>query len=307
MNCSRNCIYAKTWAHNLLSLQAVSAVLSSFGALWLAVEITAFFFANTKAPEIIRSLWWLFGGVGVLVAVMLRRPRLSVAQRLNGRDVTLEIAIGNVFSFPGALIVGTNTTFDTRISRELISEHSVQGAFTKRYYGDEAQLDAELSLGLSGLQSQPLTGQRPGKSCRYPMGTAVRLNLKERTAYFLAIADLNEHGVASASFDGLKDCLAKLWVFIGSRGLKEPLVIPVLGTGFCRLSQTREEVVREIVKSFVAACSEKTLSEKLTIVLTPHDVSKYRISLEELVAFLRHVCSYTDFAQGQRQAVGTPV
>ena len=220
----------------MFSLQAVSAVLSAFGALWLAVEIATFFFANTKAPEIIRSLWWVFGSAGVLVAVGLRRPRLTVIQRLKGRDVTVEIAIGDVFSFPGALIVGTNTTFDTRISRELISEHSVQGAFTKAYYGDETQLDAELTAGLRGLQSETLGKERLGKSNRYPMGTVVRLNPRQRTAYFLAIADLNEHGVASASFDGLKDCLAKLWVFIGSRGLREPLVMPVLGTGFCRLS-----------------------------------------------------------------------
>ncbi|MEK7730134.1 MAG: macro domain-containing protein, partial [candidate division KSB1 bacterium] len=122
-----------------------------------------------------------------------------------------------------------------------------------------------------------------------------------------AIADMNEHGVASGSFNDLKESLAKLWVYIGRRGLKEPLVMPVLGTGFSRLPQTREEVIREIIKSFVAACSEMTFADKLTIVITPQDMAKHHISLDELGSFLRHVCIYTTFSTGTQHAVGPPV
>ncbi len=298
--------YCGAWLKNLASLQALGAVLSSFGVLWLGVEIVTFFLSGTKWPDTIRGLWLWFGLAGLGIAAWICKPHLAVLQKLTGRDVAIEIAIGDLFAFPGALILGTNTTFDTRLSRELISEKSVQGTFTKQFYGDEIQLDSELTSQLAAIPNQELQGSRVGKAERFPMGTCVRLNPRHRTAYLVAINDMNEHGVASGTFDDLKESLAKLWVFIGRRGLKESLVMPVIGTGFGRLSQTREEVVREIIRSFIAACSEKTFADKLTIVITHHDMTKHSISLEELGSFLRHECHYTSFSTDNQPAIGTP-
>ncbi len=230
-----------------------------------------------------------------------------MSDKLNGRDTTIEIAVGDIFSFPGVMIIGSNTTFDTRISRDLISERSVQGIFTKKYYEGETQLDAELSTSLGSVLGQDLQGKRVGKTKKYPMGTCVRLNPKSRTGYFLAIADINESGGASGTFNDFKNSLPKLWEYIGQRGTKEPLVMPVLGTGFSRLPQPREEVIREIIQSFVAACSERTFTDNLTIVITPGDMAKHRISLDELGSYLRHQCIYTVFSTNNRQATGTPV
>lgn len=294
------------WIRSLVSARAATAVLSSFGALWLIVEIAAFFFQSTEIPQWLRDHWWLFAVIGAATAVIRCRPKMAVAQKLYGRDVTVEVAIGDVFSFDGALIVGSNTTFDTKIAATLIAENSVQGTFTRRYFADEAKLDIEIAAGLDASQAQRLSGKRQGKSDRYPTGTVVRLNPKGRTAYFVAIADINEHGVAEGSFERLQVSLAELWVYVGSRGLKERLVMPVLGTGFSRLPQTREQVVREIVKSFVAACSERVFADRLTIVLSPRDVAEHKISLDELGAFLGHVCLYTEFSVGARGALGAP-
>lgn len=303
----RTLVMLKAWIRGLCSVRAAAAVLSSFGALWLFVEIAAFFFQTTQIPQWLRDHWWLFAIIGAAAAIIRCRPTTAVAHKLNGRDVTVEIAIGDVFSFQGALIVGSNTTFDTRISATLIAETSIQGVFTRRYFADEAKLDVEIAAGLEVGKAQRLPGNRQGKSDRYPIGTVVRLNPKGRTAYFVAIADINEHGVAEGSFEKLRVSLAELWVYVGSRGLKEHLVMPVLGTGFSRLPQTREQVVREIVKSFVAACSERVFADRLTIVLSPRDVAEHNMSLDELGAFLGHVCFYTEFSSGAQGVVGAPV
>ena len=82
--------------------------------------------------------------------------------------------------------------------------------------------------------------------------------------------------------------------------------MPVLGTGFSRLTQTRAEVVREIVMSFVAACSERVLADRLTIVLYPDDMTRHQLSLDELGSFLKHVCVYANFADGSRHSAGRP-
>ena len=300
-------LYLSAWLRNALSLRATSAILSSFGSLFLVVRIVAFFWQGTKVPHAIQSSWPLFLVGGVLIAAYQSRPHLRVSHILNGRDVTIEIAIGDVFKFPGALVIGTNTTFTTHISRQLISEHSVQGAFTHKFYGDETGLDAALSVQLGGLPFEELEERRLGKTRRYPLGTCVRLDPRDRICYLVAIAELNKHGVASGTFEGVKDSLAELWVFVGEHGEKGSLVMPVIGTGFCRLKQKREEIVHEIIRSFVAACSESTFADKLTIVLRPQDVSTNRISLEELGLFLRHECSYAAFSPRDSSPVGTPV
>ena len=298
---------AWTWVRNLFSVQAITAVLSAFGALWLLVQITAFFFQSTTAPDWLRDHWWLFAIGGGAIAAARCWPKTSVLYKLNGRDVSVEIAVGDVFSFSGALVVGSNTTFDTQVSPTLIAANSVQGTFTRKYYSNEDQLDTELAAGLNGVPSEPLQGQRQGKALRYPIGTTVRLNPKDRTAYFVAIADINEHGAAEGSFEKLRVSLAELWVYVGARGPKEPLVMPVLGTGFSRLTQTRAEVVREIVRSFVAACSERVFVDRLTIVLSPTDMTEHRLSLDELGDFVKHMCVYTEFSRNTHHAAGVPV
>jgi antiphage defense system Thoeris ThsA-like protein len=194
------------------------------------------------------------------------------------------------------LVVGSNTTFDTEVSPRLISPSSIQGQFTEKYYADAKQLDIELQNNLNTLSYEKLDGVRAGKKKRYEIGTVVKVMPRGKTAYFVAMAHMNEHGNAYGEFEYVKDALAKLWVFIGERGDKGQVVMPVLGTGFMRLRVTREEVVREIIQSFVAACAERVFCENLTIVLSPDDVIKHSIDINKIGAFIAHVCEYTEYS-----------
>ena len=296
-----------SWIRSLWSLRAASAALGTFGAMWLALELANYFFSGASAISAIQHNWLLFGIAGLMIAGFRCRPRNSVCYQLSGRDVSIEIFIGDLFSIPGSLVVGTNTTFDTQISSHLISERSVQGQFTKRYYASEDQLDRELDASLAGETHVKLTGRRLGKSKLYPVGACAKLDLKERTTYFVAICELNEHGNASGTFDDLQESLASLWSYIGKRGSRDGIVTPILGTGFGRITQTRQQVIHEIVRSFIAACSEMVFADKLTIVISAKDAVKHNISLGELGEFLKLQCVYNGFAPSGGRARGTAV
>jgi hypothetical protein len=297
----------KGWLKNLVSVKAISAILSSFGSLWLIIEITTFFFGNdSMIVGRLKSIWFIFLLIGIVISISMCKPKNSFISKLNNRDISIELVIGDFFRQEGALIIGTNTTFDTHISRELISESSIQGQFTRIYYGDETQIDKEILHGLNGISSETLSGRRIGKSVKYPIGTTIRLSPRERTAYMLSMANINEYGVASGTFEELKIALSNLWIFISSRGLKENLVIPILGSGFTRLVQSREEIIREIIKSFVAACSESAFCDKLTIIVSPNDIEKHKINIQELEKYIYHICRYTIFAN-DAIATGKPV
>ena len=130
--------YVKALCRNLISAKAITAVLSVFGALWLIISLATFFFptttisGTTALPDAIRHVWPLFLIGGLVIAIWRCKPRLRVLHKLKGRDVSIEIAASDIFLLPGALIIGSNTTFDTRIPA-VISARSVQGLFTQMY------------------------------------------------------------------------------------------------------------------------------------------------------------------------------
>lgn len=291
----------------ILSFKGFEALLSSFGVLWLLIEVIKFFSKDASLKNYLQHLWWLFLLAGLAYAIYQCWPVTTVIAQLKDRDIHIEIAIGDLFKFDGALVIGSNTSFVTDISHSLISESSIQGQFTRRYYRAEDQLASDISRGLVGVTVENSGNQQNGENDRYPIGTVVRVDPKERIAYLVAIAHMNAHGVAHGTYDDLKQSLARLWVFVGERGSKEPIVMPVLGTGWARIKPQRREVIEEMVKSFVAACSEKTFCEKLTIVISENDALKYKIDLVELGQHLSFMCKSNEMISGTDRSVGTSI
>lgn len=230
--------------------------------------------------------------VPFLWAIWECRPVTVVRHRLKDRDVWIEIRIGDIFEVVGSLAISTNTTFDT--ASGIISRDSLQGQFTKKYYDTETHLDQDLERALMDQDFEQLDDRRSGKTRRYPIGTVAMLQPKQRTVYMVAIADMNIYGVAAGSLDGVVESLGKLWYFVGERGEMQPLAVPVLGTGRARIQTEREEMIREIIASFVAACSEKKFCEQLTIVVSRSDYVTHEMDLEELGNYLWHACRYTN-------------
>ena len=68
--------------------------------------------------------------------------------------------------------------------------------------------------------------------------------------------------------------------------------MPILGSGFSRLNATREVILREIVKSFVAATHAGKFCECLTIIIRPKDYFEGKIDLESIDCFLKQECQY---------------
>jgi hypothetical protein len=211
-----------------------------------------------------------------------------------------------MFRLPGAFVIGSNLSFDTNTDG-LISPLSVQGQFTKKFYDSVAHLDTDLNRVLGNVTPQATSTTKPGKPQIYPVGTTVHVVAKGRTAYFVAISSINDHGVAHGSFEDLKTSLPLMWDYIATRGSFEPLVIPVLGSGFSRLPQPREEIVRTIVDSFIAACSSYRFTEALVIVIPYKDFYEHDVSFPKLERYVQHVCQYTGFKGATARGAGEAI
>ena len=275
--------------------------LESLGVIALLIRVASLFW-----PQAAGWLpWWGVFSLPSIWAIWECRPVMSVKQRLKDRDVWIAIRIGDIFDIKGSLVVSTNSTFDT--ADGIISPESLQGQFTSKYYDSKTHLDRDLETELMDRTFEQLHDGRPSKTRKYDIGTVAMIQPKQRTIYMVAIADMNKHGVASGSLDGVVESLGKLWYFVGERGEMTPLVVPVLGTGRARIQAEREEIVREIIRSFVAACSEKKFCEELTIVVSRSDYLKHEIDLHELDSYLLHACRETSLKgagdTGRGQAV----
>ena len=291
------------WRRTFLTTATATTFLAALGFFWLFTEISAFVVDEWKAP--LQALWKYFLVVAVGYTLWHRRPLIAVCERLNGSDIRIEIRIADIFSMPTAQVISTNTTFDTKVNEKLISARSLQGAFTLRFYEKSEHLDTDL---ISALQSEEVVSSREskvgGKRDRYAIGTVATVSPKGKTTYLLAISELNANGVAKSSFENVKQALAALWGFISSKGSYEPLTIPIVGTGHGRINTPRDVVVREIVRSFVAACSERKFTNKLTITIAPRDYHDHELDIYELGEFLQYVCRYSEISP-KHQGSGT--
>lgn len=282
------------WLNIVLTRKTFDDTFAAFGKIWLLINVTSFFLPATK-PYLSDNSYLLIGVI-VAMTVWVSRPRLSVLSNVKNCDMQIEIQVGNLFDFRGACVIGTNSTFDVDTSTGVISPESLQGQFASRFYKNKfSELDADLERVLNGLGFDELNDGRAGKKQRYPLGTVAQLRKSNKIFYMVAIANLNSHGsIENSSFDNIQHSLSELWKKVESTGNIDPLVIPLLGSLRCRLKQSRNDFVKEIINSYAVACIDKKLCEKLIIVISPQDYKKHEIDFEKLKSYLNCKCTFPE-------------
>lgn len=291
-----------------LSFKALgSSILQAFGVLWLVVEVSSFF--SPQFSTALKSFWWMFVFIGIAIGVYRAWPRLAVSARVQGTDCTITLQVCDMFSLRNvAFVIGSNTTFDTTLDDGTIAEGSVQGQATKRFYaGAVDRLDADIVKSLAGIPSQAIT-KSYGKQSAYPIGTVACVAAGQTRLYLVAIAALNEHRVAQSSRKNVTDALPLLWESIRTRGGLDSLAVPVLGSGLSRVDATREELIREIIRSFIPAIRAGNFCRSMVLAVSPADFAAGHVNLQELGAFMQHECTYGSSASagGASAPVGTP-
>ena len=276
------------WRYALFTVDSWKTFLAVWGAVWLLAdsgERFGFFDYQLKGHG------WQLLIVSVLIVIWTRRPISRIAYKLPKSDVRIEIRVGDIFKQEGDLVVSTNTTFETDVPGGVIAADSLQGKFTQNYYDNNiAHLDGDITRALAGVPHQPNTGN--GKPNKYDIGTVAKVHVKGRYFYLLAMAEMNAHGNTQSSKQLVRTALNSLWTFVHQRGELGNMVIPVIGTGRGRTNATREETIKQIVKSFAQATARNRFANKLTIVIHPQDYRDSHLNLFELNDYLRAVHKY---------------
>lgn len=269
------------WRYAFLSKNAVLTFFAVVGALWTLMEILDFLNIYAKDQYSRRFIFVLLA-VALIVVIVTRRPLSRFRYKLPRRDLSIEVRIGDVLDCPGERIISSNTTFDTDVASGLISQNSVQGQATVKYFqGNIVDLNRQLDDALAH-EAFDLVDGKPGKPKRYPIGTVARVRAHGQNLYFIAMAHINEHGTAVSDIKMIEQSLEKLWVYMATRGELGDIIIPLVGTGRGRVEIPRKKLVEKIAQSFLDASRKSVFSNKLVIVIHPSDAANFDINLFEV-------------------------
>lgn len=194
---------------------------------------------------------------------------------------------------------------------EFISVKSVQGQYQERFFNRNlSKLDRELELGLSKKEHILPTDGRTTKAKRYPLGTVSKVSHDLQHDYFLAIANVNQFGrPENVTFENITESLVSLWNELNLIGHLENIRIPIIGTGRAGLpNASRDQIIQEIIFTYLVASQEMNISENLIICIHPSDFTNKNLHWDDLCEYLRYSCKYAlqnrDFSIEDQSAKG---
>jgi hypothetical protein len=274
------------WKYALFSKDAIVHFFAAIGALYTVVEILDFFSIYTR-DKYGRYAILVFFILALVFVLATRRPISRVTYKVPKRDFAIEVRIGDLFACPGGRIISSNTTFDTNIAEGIISPNSLQGQFTSRFFQKNiSALDDEIERALA-KEEYVEVANKPGKLKKYPIGTVAHIRVGNEDYYWLAMANINEHGNAISDIKTIDLALEKLWRFIADRGELGDVIVPLLGTGRGRVDVPRKKLIEKVAQSFADASKDKVFANRLVIVVHPSDAANFEVNLFEVKDYLR--------------------
>lgn len=281
---------SQTWRLSFSFKRFIVNWLSVFAVIWTITDFIVFFVSEDTSSQWKPPLWVILL-LGIIVALWFSRPRLTRTIKIKDRDITLRITVDDMFRKKGVTtIIPVNVCFQ----HEYIDEKSVQVQYRNRHFAEILEFDRRLQIELDNIPYTEIM-IRSKLVKQYAIGTVVRIetpNHKQKSAYLVATAELNEYGKALPNHDKMIESLDKLWEFIGAKGSKESLILPVVGSGRNRLIANRYELIYDIVKSFLKAVKHNKFTEELTIVIHPDAFLRNKYSLDDIEEFLRYVSKF---------------
>lgn len=298
-------------------IEFISKILALLGGYYSLCEIEQSVFNKTVLLDFFRNNFWFFLFFVVLIAIFLHRKPLIYSCYLGAKDILMSLRISDLLTLKdSAIVIPTNTTFDTTMDRDFISVKSIQGQFQKKYYGtDFSELDVAIKHSLDEYfpnQYKVLADRIKTNSNRYDIGTVAKVTKNGQHYYFLAVADVSKTGKPeNVTMQSLTKALVGFWDFLSKEGHTEPITIPVIGTGRAGLKDgTFENVVHETLFSFASKSQDEFVSRNMTICIHPTSLSEANVTWDSLCNYMDLQCTF--FGENQRHIstsniAGTPI
>lgn len=130
----------------------IKDTLTVIGVLVMIAEASSEIFGFDGLFESYKNHIWLIVGFVVTGCIIKNWDHLVKTVRIaNLPDVTITLKVCDALRNRGAVIIPTNTTFDTKMDDEFISEGSIQGQYQIKYFKNRLNdLNSKIKIGLDG-------------------------------------------------------------------------------------------------------------------------------------------------------------
>jgi hypothetical protein len=234
--------------------------------------------------------------VALCLTIWLLFNRKTFSHHFRRQGITFTVTIGDIFAFGDGAAISFSDTFDTVISSDLISKHSLQAIFTKQVYNSDVKtLDKDIKQALR--KSKMIATKDPskliGKTDRYPLGTVLCVEKNNKRYYLIAVSKMGGDGRAQSTQQIFHESSCNLWTSIENTADNETISIPVIGTDKARLYTDFELALKEILLS---AYSYSRITRKptnhLRFVISKHDAK--HIDMLKLKNFVESLDTLSD-------------
>lgn len=260
-----------------------------FSLIWLFLG-SALYFINYEPLK--KWYYYILLAIIVFVGIIIDFCfKHKVRHKIQSLDTDIEIVCQDILSYTkGSIVIPLNDVFDTELG-DIISIDSIQGQFTQRIYkGNISKLNDDINVKLNEFDKYSIYEEEKayGKKKRYPIGTVIDIGTTPK--YLLSVVAKMENTNKKAlkvTADDLWIVLSNLWEFNRSKNSIDEIVIPVIGTGFGRISSNTMTVIKMMLLSFYQKSKEEKIASKLTLVVRKDKISK--TSLYEVQEFLANL------------------
>lgn len=280
-------------------IKYLSCAFALLGAFYTLVEIEQSIWSSEILLTFFRNNLAIIIFVIIFISIIIYREKLEFSAFLGTKDDKITLKMSDLFKLKDtAIVIPTNTTFDTTMNGDFISEKSVQGQFQRKYYGvDFAELDKSLQFSLDEQYPNnyiELNDRNQTKRKRYGIGTVSKVTKEKTHYYFLAVTDISKRGKPeNVTMQNMTQALVSLWDYLSKEGHSEMITIPVIGTGRGGLKDGNiEDVIHETIFSFTLAAQEEFVAKGLTICIYPPTLKNANVTWDDLCNYLKLQCCF---------------
>lgn len=216
----------------------------------------------------------------IIISLIISAISIIVYNRLKKRTIKInnnreiKLIIKDLFDCEEIIVIPVNCCFDTTVGSGIVSEKSIHGQFIKKYVKNIDELNEKIDIQLS-KQPYEIVNKIAGKNKRYPVGTIVEYECKNKKFYLLAISEFDQNNVAHTDFVKICEALICLLKHANKNSQGHNIAIPLIGTGLSRTGseyQTMLNFIISIIKSS-KYCYPKTI----TICLTKENTQNFSL------------------------------
>ncbi len=255
---------------------------------------------------------FVYLGAGAVLALLRQGSFAHYCMNIIGTDVKIEIAMSDIFSNRGEIVVPCNTTFSGR--REVIGGRSIQTQMTERLRlpkdengsaengGEYFENAVKQALQRPECRKRRIEGQKELAGRLYDIyqyGTMAPVTFpvdgKQRNVILLAVAEMLEPDKPKTDGQHLMKSIDDMWEQIAAcRTREQTLVVPILGTGSAGITDKPQQTVARYILRTFADNAHRLGIKKLILSVYPQDYLDDKINLEELRCYADYLCRFPD-------------